>query len=716
MKLVPEQMKIVHHPADQHAVVLAVAGSGKSTTMAERIAYLVEALRVDPAHIIAMMFNKAASVELSDKLQKRLGKRNAPQSVTYHRLGTMCLNWLIKAGKAEGWEFEASPTKAMYFTSRLIESACHRNGHKWPNLVAEVFLGFVDRVKGDLCTPEEAWENGDWDARYQWFVEWYPMYEQARKKAKRRFFSDLIYDPVMIMSNDPEAAAIVADRFEHVIVDEYQDICESQQALLRFVAGTKARVMVVGDDDQTIYCWRGAKPSYILRDFQRDFPGATVYQMTRTWRYGHALSCAANYVITGNADRADKLCISGDNAPQTSLHLMQQADDGVAVLKIIAQRVHEGLALSDIAILVRAYSSSASSQFSLLEAGIPFRFEGGDDVNVLNNSWVVGLLGWLELAAGLHARRPYAGEPDRSAIFQLKSFVNVPPNGNLSWEANNELCSLILRFPEDGQGFGLFTNNNLAVSDGTIADRLHRKRQLWRKLQQLSPKAHNINAFDLLSEIYNYLDVEGSIRAGVGKQTQGNSDQIDEELSVVNAFMQYASKQRTLMLPEFLRHISDLKSFSEKAKEMTDAVHMTSLHRSKGLEWPCVIMAGLTQGRFPFQSKNRPIVAEKWDRHLEDERRLFYVGMTRAKRYLYLLAPEDIRLHQWLRAGKTGHPELQFDGTSASQFLYESNLYLASIMAQMAHKPMAIKASDPELFNTYLATIGKDYRVQKIGG
>lgn len=716
MHLSPEQMKIVHHPADQHAVVLAVAGSGKSTTMAERIAYLVEALRVDPAHIIAMMFNKAASLELSEKLQKRLGKRNAPASVTYHRLGTLCLNWLIKAGKAEGWEFEASPTKAVYFTARLMEDMCHRHGHKWPNLVAEVFQGFVDRVKGDLCTPEEAWANGDWDARYEWFVDWYPTYERARQKAKRRFFSDLIYDPVAIMSNDPEAAAIVAGRFEHIIVDEYQDICESQQALLRFVAGKKARVMVVGDDDQTIYCWRGAKPSYILRDFYRDFPGAIIYKMTRTWRYGHALSCAANYVITGNTDRADKLCISGDNAPQTSLNLLQQPDDGAAVLKIINQRVYEGLALSEIAILVRAYSSSASAQFALLAAGIPFRFEGGDDVNVLNNTWVVGLLGWLELAAGLHARHPYAGEPDRAAIFQLRSFVNVPPNGNLSWEGTNELCRLLLQHPEDGKGFGLFINNSLAISDGTLADRLHRKRQLWRKLQQLTPKARSINAYDLLTELYTYLDIEGAITTGGRKQSQNNSDQDDEELQVVNAFMQYAAKQRTLKVPEFLQHISDLKSFSERAKVMTDAVHMTSLHRSKGLEWPCVIMVGLAQGRFPFQSKRRPIVGEKWDRHLEDERRLFYVGMTRAKRYLYLLAPVDLELNQWLKAGKTGHPELSMDGSRASQFLFESNLYLASLMSRMAHQPMAARAVDPELFNTYLATLGKDYSVGKVEG
>ena len=117
------------------------------------------------------------------------------------------------------------------------------------------------------------------------------------------------------MSKSDKAAQAVANRYEHIIVDEYQDICESQQSLIRFVAGSKARVMVVGDDDQTIYTWRGAKPSYILRDFQRDFPGATVYHLTRTWRYGHALSCAANYVITGNKDRADKLCISGDHAP-----------------------------------------------------------------------------------------------------------------------------------------------------------------------------------------------------------------------------------------------------------------------------------------------------------------------------------------------------------------------------------------------------------------
>src|SRR5690606_26152839 len=124
-----------------------------------------------PAHIIGVMFNRGASLELAAKLEGRLGKRNAPLSVTYHRLGTLSLKRLIHAELAPAWAFEASPTRANYFATDVIESVCSRYGHKYPRLVADVFLGFIDRVKGDLLSPEDVWLQGEWDSRYQWFVD-----------------------------------------------------------------------------------------------------------------------------------------------------------------------------------------------------------------------------------------------------------------------------------------------------------------------------------------------------------------------------------------------------------------------------------------------------------------------------------------------------------------------------------------------------------------
>lgn len=708
MPLSDEQMQIVHHPVDQHAVVLAVAGSGKSTTMAERIAYLIEAKRVDPAHLIAVMFNRAASLELAEKLEGRLGKRNAPQSITYHRLGTLTLAQLTKANLAPAWEFESSPSRAVYFASGVIEGACYRYGHKYPNLVAEAFLGFVDRIKSDLLPAETVWMNGDWDSKYQWFIDIYPTYEKARAKRQKRFFSDLIYDPVQIMQNDDRAVKSVANRLSHIIVDEYQDICESQQALVRFVAGDKARVMVVGDDDQTIYTWRGAKPSYILRDFERDFPGAAVYKLTRTWRYGHTLSCAANYVITGNIDRADKLCISGEHAPSTDVAIEFEEADGSKLLDIVRGWLDQGGKITDIAILVRTYSKSAFSQFALLQSGVPFRLEGGDDASVLDNQWVVALLGWLSLAAGRLAVRPFAGEPDNGSVYELRKVLDTPKLG-LSREGTFNLCKTVLSHPGNMDGFAQFVRTGLAQQEGSLSEKILQRGKLWKKVRSLA-SVPGIETYDLLEQLVVALSIHKSIY-----KNANSPEDADDQWSLIQAFLSYVkANSQGRSLAQFLDHIRDLKTFSEKAKVSTEALHMTSIHRSKGLEWPCVIMIGLSQGAFPLKPKKK-LDDFRLALHLEDERRLFYVAMTRARKMLYMLCPPDALLHQWHRAGKSGFPpDLRSDGLSASQFLYECNLYLAKTMPVFLKRNMSLNAGSPEVYNAYLEMLGHPGRVGKL--
>jgi DNA helicase-2/ATP-dependent DNA helicase PcrA len=715
LALSPEQQLIVHHPVDRHGLVLAVAGSGKSTTMGERIAWLIEGCRFEPEHIIAVMFNDSASKELGEKLVKRLGARNAPKSMTYHKLGTATIARLLRAGKIEQWKMETDPYAAQRFAIEVLKPVCRAHGIKYPRLVAEVFLNFIDRVKSDLLPPLKVWENGDWDAKYNWFVPMFEVYEKTRAEQKKRFLADLIYDPVITMQKDPSAAAAISGRFKHIIVDEYQDICESQQALVRFNAGGDTKVMVVGDDDQTIYTWRGAKPSYILRDFARDFPNPIVYRLTYTWRYGHFLSCAANYVITGNFDRADKLCISGDKAPDTTIHLenewvtsdegKKKGSSGSKVLEIVSKRLAAGGRLSDVAVLVRTFSKSAASQYALLQTGIPFRLEGGDNASVLENYWVVGLLGWMDVALGHIAHRPYAGAPDPSSIMSLRKVINVP-NLGLSWEGTNTLMSSILSRPDGIEGYSAFVSQHLKVTDGVLQQRIYSRGQLWKKVRALPQTIHPSQLVDMLIES---LDLE---RAIINQAP--NEDAAEENWALVQAFRAYVganTQQRGLK--EFVKHVEDLKSVSERAKTATDAIHITSIHRSKGLEWPCVIMVGLSQGSFPLAPK-RKLEGEKAERHLEDERRLFYVGMTRAKNELWLVAPPDAQLIQWMRAGKSGSPQLENSPANASQFLYEANISLSRTMPTMLKRNLNLSVGDPEVYNAYLEACGIQYRLGKL--
>lgn len=722
MALSAEQQKIVHCPVDRHAVVRAVAGSGKSHTMTERVAYLIEAHRVDPTHIIAVMFNKSASEEFTERLEKRLGKRNSPESVTYHRLGTLTLNRLIRAKLAPSWTFEANVSKARQFAIKVIRP--YIRNVNFPNLIADSFLGFVDRVKGDLADPVDVWALGEWPANYEWFIECYPAYERARAEAKIRFFSDLIYDAVDILRESPEARRVAAERYKHIIIDEYQDICESQQALIRYVAGNTSRVMVVGDEDQTIYAWRGAKPSYILFDFVKDFPGALEFQLTRTWRYGHALSCAANYVITHNTMRADKLCISGDAAPKTTITLhseeVQEKEKDTEgkpqkrvpskMESLVDRLLAKGCRHQDIAVLVRTYSASAGAQFALLERAIPFRLEGGDKASVLDNPFVANLIGWMQLAAGRIAYRPYAGDPDPGSIFGLRPLLEVPRTG-LQFEASKELCICVLKEPDGIKGFETFIRSHLVGVGAQVTSLDNRLRAIaarWDEVRSLSSNPR-IEAFKLIEHLMKLLNVYGVIEESISKP-----DDQREAIELIQAFLVYAEKHaKRVPLATFLDHIENLRSFSDRAKAATDAVHMTSLHRSKGLEWDYVIMPGLAQGRFPLMNKH--VTEEKWPAHLEDERRLFYVGMTRARRELHLIAPQDTRLEKHLAGGNSGSPDdIEFSDRVASQFIYESNLYFANRMpATVLGKPPPAKVGSPEIFNRYLQEVGSDFRVAK---
>lgn len=716
MALSPQQQVIVRHPFNEHALVLAVAGSGKSTTMVERISNLIEAGKFDPTRVIAVMFNDGAAKNLLASLGKRLGKRNTPQSVTFHRMGTLTLRALILGGFAEQWTFHGDPSKAIKFTVEVIESACRKHGHKYPRIVARDFLNFIDRVKSELLPPAQVFANGDWPARYDWFVSWYRQFEKERHAKKVRFFSDLIYDPVTIMAENPMAAAYVVGAFDHIIVDEYQDICESQQALIRFVAGKHAKVMAVGDDDQTIYGWRGAKAEYILRKFHDDFPGATTYTLNRTWRYGHALSCASNYVIHGNSDRAEKLCVSGENAPNTELFLEYDMPSGgkPKIVSIVDKWLGAGGNLTEMVVLVRSYSKSAGSQFDLLQHGIPFRIEGGDEASVLENKWVSSLIGWMKLAAGQAAINPYAGEPDLGSIIEARKFIDVPSLG-LGWDKSGTLAKMALQDPEDGVGFSKFVSTHIASQNQSQAERVIYRGKLWRKLRAIGKSRNFPKAAILLKELLYFLDIEKAIIQEAGKQ-----DDADEIISLVEAFVEYVkvnSKGKTL--PEFMNHIQDLLDTSDKAKKTTTALLITSCHRSKGMEWPCVIMPSLWQGSFPIIP--RSIDKAKIEDHLQDERRLFYVAMTRAIRALYFIAPRDPKLDPWLRACKGGNcddviPFVKNAGV-ASQFLYESNLFLSQALPYIlagGKGRESLKAASPELLNQYLEELNFNYRVAKI--
>ena len=714
MRYSEQQIAIIEHPLNKHAKVIAVAGSGKSATVVGRIEYLINN-GVSPAQILAVMFNRDAANEMSERLLSRLGKHRAPQSITFHRLGTLTLSWLTRERFVEPYEFVADTFANVRFVLDHMINLFNQQGCKYPRLIAETFLGFVDRVKSDLQSPERVFSNGSWPDTQAWFIQAYSIYEKHRHAAKKRFFSDLIYDPVMLMAENHKAARYVANRFAHIIVDEYQDICESQQRLVSFVAGSKARLMVVGDDDQTIYTWRGAKPEYILSEFENEFKGASTYELTRTWRYGHAVSCAANYVIGHNINRAGKLCISGATAPNTNIRLHLDEKVNASVIPTIKQWMSHGRKLDDATILVRAFSHSGMTQLQLLENAIPFRLIGNEDASILSNDWVASLISWLRLANGEFGQHECTAEDElQRTVYRVKKLLPRVLTRFNSYSFENQLCRSVAANPLGTVGFENFIFKSLKRSDeSSLEENLKCLAEMWVKYKRVVAHRECILVTTVFDELLNDLDIEARISASCK-----TAEQAEDTLEMVLSFYSYVQSHESMTLKAFLKHLDNLEKNSEAARKIDDAVSITSIHRSKGLEFPLVLMISLTNKRFPIDYKGKAGCAERMEQHLEDERRLFYVAMTRAIEHLHLFAPADSNLDLWLKAGNSGSPaNLERTDTVGSMFLYESNLYLSRDMPRFLSLPATRQgrfATTPNRFNDYLAELGLTTYISRI--
>ncbi|EKD36509.1 MAG: hypothetical protein ACD_75C01484G0001, partial [uncultured bacterium] len=413
MKLTEEQLRIVNHSGG-HARVSAVAGSGKTTTMVARIGHLLRQ-GVAAEQLLVLMFNKSARDSFADAMSKNLAALGCrlPEVRTFHSLGLRLVTSFTKRGVLPAFRL-VTEEYILERLARQVVSEMYREKHEnegWPSGEdLEEFITFLDRVKATSAGVDRVFASLALPARYDYFVPAYDLFEKVRREQKIRFYADLIHEPLMAMRADKELAAWVADRVEHIIVDEYQDINEAQQQLLQLLAGRRGKVMVVGDVDQCIYEWRGAQPEYITTRFQQDFPNPANYLLSFTFRYGHQLSLAANYLIANNKKRDRKFCISHESTPNTQISCLPEPDklrltfkekEKHPVLAVLADWREQGRTLGEAAVLVRLFAQSVPVELALLEAGIPYRLEGNNQV--FDCPEVLALTGYLQLVQGILA-------------------------------------------------------------------------------------------------------------------------------------------------------------------------------------------------------------------------------------------------------------------------------------------------------------------------
>lgn len=375
MGVTNDQLAVMQHDHNLNGLAIAGAGSGKSFSLE---GFITNAINngAAPHKIIVMMFGRAAADGFELRLKKKIGEgRPIPRVETFHSLSSLVIKVLVSKQLMESAEFDRFGNKQR----KLLAEVLRANGVKesfWGTI--EKLITFIDYKKSTLKPSLDVIKELKIDSIYVvYFDKWFKEFEERRKKARLRFNADLIYDLVDTLNNSEYARNIAKNLYELVVIDEYQDISEVQQSLVRYLVGERTKVFAVGDDDQCIFKWRGASPEYIISKFHQDFPNPKTYFLSQTFRYGSQLALAAHNVISNNTDRVDKVSVSSGFAFDTQITLTISNDIKTNLIKAVNDwRSHEGRRLNEIAILVRAYSHAAYSELVLLQNGIPYRVEG----------------------------------------------------------------------------------------------------------------------------------------------------------------------------------------------------------------------------------------------------------------------------------------------------------------------------------------------------
>jgi len=626
--LTPEQEQVVHHPLGQHARVLAVAGSGKSTTMAHRIQYLVTNHQVRPSSVLVLMFNALARKQFNAHLDKvGLPANLQPTVHTFHSFSFQLINQMVKTGMlpASTQYWLADKTELIWLTVKRAITALEKAKRVPPETIdPEEALNAIGLWKGSLIPPERA---GSYTSPYLPLV--YAEFETLRQAESALTFDDFIPMAVSILSNNPTIQQQYRRELRHLIIDEYQDINYGQQSLIELLAGEQADVMVVGDDDQTIYEWRGARPNYILRDLAENFHGKPVldYRLSRSFRFGPLIAqCAANVIAT-NTTRVEKPLIAFQSGKSGFIQLYNGGFDASKQLadQVVALTQVDKVPTLEIIVLARLYAQLDNLEAEFLTRKIPYRIDGQEPF--FKRQEINTLLDYLRLAQNY--RKPIT---DVSAGWLLN--IANKPSRMLS-------RSVLGKFISNARYQRLTIQDALAsVSRERIFAPFQTEKlnELHYFLNDLAGKLSQnaMLAGDLLDWVVEMLDYLAYFQDYYGK-----GEHADEKKYAVQNFIRFV-KQLRLPPAALLDHLKSLDTTQGKPEE--EQIIFTTIFRTKGLEYDYVIIPQCDENLLPYLKGDRTdiydmagIVQEsQMSSALESERRLFYVALTRARKGVFI--------------------------------------------------------------------------------
>ncbi len=596
----PQKQAVLH--AEGPLLILAGAGSGKTRVITHRIVHLIREHQVRPRQILAVTFTNKAAKEMAERVRHLLGSHDTPLIATFH---ATCGRILRQEIHHLGYD----ASFAIYDdkdSERLLKDVIKELNLDDKRFPASTVGARIDDCKNRGLLPEELPPGDLWN---QQFIRIYAAYQERLKRCNALDFGDLILQAVHLFEQQPAVLAHWQERFQWLMVDEYQDTNPVQYRLIRLLAGERRNLCVVGDDDQSIYSWRGADIRNIL-EFEKDFPGVTVIRLEQNYRSTPTILQAAGAMVARNFGRKPKTLWTEnpDGEPIRCERLENDRAEARFVSAEMARLRQAGLPLSEMAAFYRTNAQSRLLEEALASEGLPYHIVGG--VRFYARLEIKDVLAYLRLLE------------NPSDEVSLKRVINVPPRGigsatleRVAGLAGQERLSLFEAFERAADSNLLATGPRSKVA-GFV--------ELLQRFQRLVPVQ------PLPELVRTVLEESGYLARLKESRDEDDAERLENLAQLVSAVEEFCGANPEAGLADFLEQVA-LVSDLERGETGTPSVTLMTLHAAKGLEFKAVFMVGMEERLFPH------VRALDDPDGMEEERRLCYVGMTRARERLYLL-------------------------------------------------------------------------------
>jgi ATP-dependent DNA helicase UvrD/PcrA len=634
-KLNDKQREAVSAPLS-NLLVLAGAGSGKTSVLVSRIAWLIEESKLSPANILAVTFTNKAAAEMRQRLNALLQRPLGAMWVgTFHSLTHRMLRAHWQDAKLNE-HFQIMDSEDQLRLIKRLMKSMNIDDERWQPRDVQ---SYINRHKDEGSRPGHIEAFGQYEKK---MLELYEAYEQACQRAGVIDFAELLLRSLELLRHTPALREHYQQRFQAILVDEFQDTNAIQYAWLQMLKGQQNFIMAVGDDDQSIYGWRGARIENI-HQMAKDFAHTKTIRLEQNYRSTQTILSAANHLISHNRDRLGKeLWTEGQTGEAIALYeAFNEVDEARYIVGQIQLWVERGGARQETAILYRSNAQSRVLEEALIQAGLPYRVYGG--LRFFDRAEIKDALAYLRLAT------------NRNDDPALERIINNPPRGIGERTITN------LREVARSQQISLWQAASSLIQSGELTARAQSAlTQFMQLIDSIDAATRELTLAEQVEHVIIHSGLLAHHQQSKLEKAQARVENLQELMVAAKQFTPDENQHDLPLLAAFLSHAA-LEAGEAQADEAQDSVQLMTLHSAKGLEFPLVFLAGMEDGLFPHQ-----LSLEEPGR-LEEERRLCYVGMTRAMQQLHLSYAQTRRQY----GRQTYHRPSRFLQEIPAQYLAE---------------------------------------------